>query len=68
LLKRIIIIKKFDIQFEKILKHWVIITIKLLILIIIAKRRIQTIKTKIATTKIITKSKTTWIRLFKIIV
>jgi len=68
LLKRTIIIKKFDIQFEKILKHWVIITIKLLILIIIAKRRIQTIKTKIATTKIITKSKTTWIRLFKIIV
>ena len=45
-----------------------IITIKLLMLMIITKRRIQTIKIKIAITRIITKSKATWIRLFKIIV
>ena len=57
LLKRIIIIKKFNIQFKKMLKRQVIITIKLLILIIIAKERMQTIKIKIVTTKIITKLK-----------
>jgi hypothetical protein len=50
------------------LKRWVITTIKLLILIIIAKRKMQAIKIKIATIRIIIKSKTTRIRLFKIIV
>jgi len=37
-------------------------------LIIIAKKRMRTIKIKIAITKIITKSKATRIKLFKIIV
>ena len=41
---------------------------KSLMLIIITKRKMRTIKIKIAITKIITKSKATRIKLFKIIV
>jgi len=50
------------------LKCYNITIIKLLILIIIAKRRMRAIKIKIAIIKIITKLKITWIKLFKIIV
>ncbi len=62
------IAKKFNIQLKIILKYWVITTIKLLILIIIAKRKMQAIKIKIVITRMITNSKATRIRLFKIIV